>query len=104
MEPQSPIVTNATSSRVERGELLVGIINHPRDLEIAREQLWYRVPVVSAPKRWPPQWIAFYLPKIFGNEAFSVRCYGRVVKILRVRRRELFPDEQSNPNMDREYY
>ncbi len=37
----------------ERGEVLVAIVNQPRDLTILREQLWYRVPVSSCPKRWP---------------------------------------------------
>ncbi|MGB0389756.1 MAG: hypothetical protein ACPGWR_33465 [Ardenticatenaceae bacterium] len=30
-----------------RGEVLVAIMNEPRDLAIAREQHWYRIPVRS---------------------------------------------------------
>jgi very-short-patch-repair endonuclease len=104
MDQSSPTKPKPAKPASERGEVLVAIMNHPRDLMIAREKLWYRVPVASAPKRWPPQWLAFYLPKVFRDEAFSVRYYGKVIAIRRVPRRVLFPNEERNPNSDREYY
>ena len=47
-----------TKSGTERGEVLVAIMNNKRDFAILQEQLWYRVPVDTAPKRWPPRWLA----------------------------------------------
>ncbi|MEI2692564.1 MAG: DUF559 domain-containing protein [Anaerolineae bacterium] len=87
-----------------RGELLVAIMNAPSDWEILKRQGWYRVPVDTAPKRWPPQWIAFYQTKIFGDEAYAVRYYGRVAKINRAPRHMLFPGEPENPKSGRFYY
>ena len=88
----------------KRGEVLVAIMNDKRALALLQEQLWYRIPVESAPKRWPPQWLAFYQTKVFGDEAYAVRYYGRVAEIERVPRRELFPHEFPNPKSDRMYY
>ncbi|MCO6453560.1 MAG: DUF559 domain-containing protein [Caldilineales bacterium] len=87
-----------------RGEVLVAILNDKKDFAILREKGWYRIPTDSAPKRWPPQWLAFYQTKIFGEEAYSVRYYGRVRSISMVRRRDLFPNELPNPKSDRQYY
>jgi very-short-patch-repair endonuclease len=88
----------------KRGEMLVAILNRKDDWAILQEQGWYRIPIASAPKRWPPRWLAFYLTKTFGAEAFSIRYYGRVRQIKQAGRRELFPDESSGAKSDRRYY
>ena len=87
-----------------RGEALVVIVNNLRDWRLVRESLWYRVPVDTAPRRWPPKWMAFYQTKIFGDEAFAIRYFGKVSKIVRVSRAALFPEEFPNAKSDREYY
>jgi very-short-patch-repair endonuclease len=91
-----------------RGEVLVGIVNQPRDLEIAREKHWYRVPVESAEKwlskRWPPRWVAFYQPKIFRDEAFSINYYAEVREVRTVLRKHLFPEEPQHDKTERRYY
>lgn len=92
------------TSDPNRGELLVAIMNTPSDFEILKSQGWYRVPVDTAPKRWPPQWIAFYQTKVFGDEAHAVHYYGRVTKIHRTPRHVLFPDEPENTKSSRMYY
>lgn len=79
-------------------------MNNPRDWEIVNQQLWYRIPVDTPPRRWPPTWLAFYQTKIFRGEAYAIRYFGRVTKIKRARRHELFPDERPNAKSDREYY
>lgn len=90
------------------GELLVAIMNEPRDFAIARQHNWYRLPVASARKwlknRWPPEWLAFYHTKVFGPEAYSIRHYARVIDTPQVRRRELFPGEPEGDKSDRLYY
>jgi very-short-patch-repair endonuclease len=93
-----------TANQPQRGEVLVAIMNNQRDFGILREQLWYRIPVATAPKRWPPTWLAFYQTKVFGDEAYAVHYYGRVRDIRAVRRRKLFPQELPNPKSDRHYY
>jgi very-short-patch-repair endonuclease len=93
-----------TRAQPERGEVLVAIMNNKADFAILQEQNWYRIPVATAPRRWPPRWLAFYQTKVFGDEAYTVNYYGRVRDIRVVRRCELFPDEFPNPKSDRRYY
>lgn len=91
-----------------RGEVLVAIMNNLHDFAIARDDHWYRVPVENVAKRlkdhWPPQWLAFYQTKDFGEEAFAVHYYAQVLAIRERGRRELFPDEPPNPKSHRRYY
>lgn len=87
-----------------RGEALVAIMNDPRDFALLREQRWYRVPVASAPERWPPKWLALYQTRVFGDEAYAVHYYGRVKHISVVSRRELLPEDWKSENTDRKYY
>jgi very-short-patch-repair endonuclease len=91
----------------KRGEVLVAIMNDSRDLDIAREKHWYRIPVPSVERflkeRWPPEWLAFYQTKEFGDEAYAVNYFARVLDIREVTRRELFPDEAHGKKAERTY-
>ena len=92
----------------ERSEVLVAIVNNERDFAIIRDWNWYRIPVSSARKwlkdRWPPQWLAFYQTKVFGDEAYAVNYWARVLDIRTVRRWQLLPDEPSHNRSDHRYY
>lgn len=92
------------AKNAERGEVLVAVINRKRDFKLLQEQGWYRIPVASAPKRWPPRWLAFYQTAIFGAEGSAVNYYGRVREIRVVGRHDLFPEEAPNPKSERRYY
>jgi len=98
----------ATSRAPRRGEVLVAILPKPRDLDIARERRWYRIPVSSVNRflreRWPPDWLAFYQPKVFGREAFGVRYYAPVIKVRQAFRHELFPNEPINEKTNKRYF
>lgn len=91
-----------------RGEVLVAIINNQRDLDLAREQHWYRIPVERvAPwlkKGWPPQWLAFYQTKVFESAAYTVTYYAPVQRIQIVDRVQLFPEEAPNDKSQKRYY
>lgn len=91
-----------------RGEVLVAIVNQPSDLEIAREQHWYRIPVESVKKHlspcWPPEWIAFYQTKKFGWESCAIHYYAQVKVIKIVQRQDLFPKEQKSLKSEKQYY
>lgn len=90
------------------GEVLVAIMNNPLDFTIARDQHWYRIPVPSVDRWlqdcWPPQWLAFYQTKVFGDEAYAVNCYARVLDIRRVFRWQLFPNEAHDEKGQRRYH
>lgn len=91
-----------------RGQVLVAILNNNLDFNVARDQHWYRIPVSSVEKwlknRWPPQWLAFYQTKIFGQEAYSVNYYAQVLHIREVHRGLLFPDQPLDERSNRRYY
>ncbi len=84
--------------------VLVAVMNAPRDLVLAREQHWYRIPQITAPKFFPPDFIAFYCTKSFGADAFSVRWYAQVRGHELVARRDLLPEEDQHPHAGDLYY
>lgn len=92
----------------KRGEVLVAILNNRLDFNLAKDHRWYRIPTSSVQKWlkdcWPPQWLAFYQTKVFGDEAFAVHYYARVKGIRVVHRWELFPDEPHDEKGMRRYY
>ncbi len=86
------------------GEVLVAILNNQRDFGILQNEGWYRIPISNTPKRWPPTWLAFYQTKIFDEEKYTVRYYGKVQSIQQVKRYELFPHELFGPKTNNRYY
>jgi very-short-patch-repair endonuclease len=90
------------------GEVLVAIVNNHQDFAIAQTQHWYRIPVSSVKKflrkRWPPEWLAFYQTKVFGQEAFAIRYYAKVIDIQEVGRADLFPNEPPHEKSHKRYY
>jgi very-short-patch-repair endonuclease len=89
-------------------QALVAIINNARDLKIAQNSHWYRIPIGSVRKwldnRWPPEWIAFYHTKALQPLAYGVYFYARVIDVRQVFRWQLFPDEPRDEKSTRRYY
>jgi very-short-patch-repair endonuclease len=96
--------TRTTHTTEPERDVLVALLKDKRDLAYLQEDKWYRAPVDTAPKHWPPKWLALYQGKGYGEESYAVNYYGRVKDIQTVRRRDLFPDEFINPKSDRRYY
>ena len=69
--------------------VLIAVMKNPRDLEIARVLGWYRIPVQTAPKTLRVDWIAFYLPRVFGEDKWSIRYLASVKGYELLKRREL---------------
>ncbi|MDM8524296.1 DUF559 domain-containing protein [Desulfococcaceae bacterium HSG8] len=94
--------------KVKQNEVLVAIINNLHDFSIANRQNWYRIPVSSVEKwlkkRWPPDWIAFYLTKVFGKDAWAISYYAKIIDIRKVYRWQLFPNETVNAKSEKSYY
>lgn len=92
----------------ETSGVLVAIINNLQDFAIAREQQWYRIPVNSVNKwlrnRWPPEWVAFYHTKVFGDLAYAVHYYAPIISISEKARWELLPDQPHDYRSTRGYY
>jgi len=84
--------------------VLVCVLPAPRDLEIARLLGWYRIPLRTAPKVIAVDYLAFYQPSSFGEQA------GRIEYVVPVRghelttRAELLREESDHPRAHEEYY
>ena len=89
----------ASDSRV-----LICLINDPRDLEIARWDHWYRIPVKHAPADYLADYLAFYLTADFGDEKWAIHEYAAVRGHELVRRADLFPEQHAHPRADDLYY
>jgi hypothetical protein len=84
--------------------VLVCLINKPRDLEIARWDHWYRIPVKHAPTDYLADFIAFYLTSAFGDERWAIHEYAEVRGHELVKRIDLFPDQPDHPHVNDLYY
>ena len=97
-----------TTSNYPSPEVLIAIMNNQRDLEIARTQRWYRIPVNNANRFIPDleqmQHLAFYQTQIFGRDAFAVNYYAEINQISTARRIELLPNQAGNQNAEVLYY
>jgi hypothetical protein len=85
--------------------VLVGVMPHPDDLEIARVQQWYRVPASRAPSGIHAEYIAFYFTKKFGPDLqYGIHFYARRTGHELLRRKDLLPDEINHPRAEETYY
>jgi len=85
--------------------VLVAVLREPRDLEIAREHHWYRIPVARLPTRavGAPV-LAFYQTRAFGEERWAIRYYALAERWAEVRRVDLLPEEAGHPRAQDWYY
>ena len=88
----------------DNARVLVAVLTRPRDLELLREQRWYRIPVARAPRELAADYLAFYLTGAFGAERWAVRYYAPLLRYRLATRRELLPDEAAHPRADERYY
>lgn len=84
--------------------VLIAVINHPRDLEIARVLGWYRIPHQHAPKTVQVDWLAFYQTAAFGADKWSVRYCAPVRGHELTTRAELLRQEADHPRANALYY
>lgn len=86
--------------------VLVGVMPSPADLEIAREQHWYRIPKKHAPAIGiQAEVVAFYFTKKFREDLrWGIHYYARRTGHELVRRIDLFPDQPDHPRAQDEYY
>jgi hypothetical protein len=85
--------------------VLVGVMNKPRDFQLARDEGWYRIPASHAPESTTDAAIlAFYFTTAFSDEKWAVHWYAEVRGHELVQRRDLFPGEANHPRADDRYY
>lgn len=85
--------------------VLVALLNSPRDLALAREEHWYRIPVRHMPRRaLAVPWIAFYQTKAFGDEKWAINYFAAMLGYETTTRLTLLPAEADHPRAHDEYY
>ena len=84
--------------------VLVAVMSRPQDLELARDQGWYRVPEKKAPRGVFFEYVAFYFTAAFGEQAYAVHYYARRLGHELLTRRDLLPDEPGHRRADEFYY
>lgn len=83
---------------------LVAVMNRTQDLEIARDQGWYRVPERHAPRGIFFEYVALYLTGAFDQERWSIAYYARCLGHELMARRDLLPGEPDHPRAAEPYY
>jgi hypothetical protein len=85
--------------------VLVAVMNRPRDLEIAREQHWYRIPVKRAPRRVGADYLALYLTGAFPpDQRHQISLYAPIRAYRLATRVELLPGEPDHPRARERYF
>lgn len=84
--------------------VLVAVMNELRDLEIARDEGWYRIPLKRAPRRVGADYLAFYQTKAFGDEKWAINYYAPTRRYHLATRAELLPEEADHPRAAEPYY
>jgi hypothetical protein len=85
--------------------VLVAIVKRRRDLQIARDEGWYRIPERTAPLSTTEALVlAFYFPRVFEEEKWAIHWYAPIRGHELVRRRDLLPAEADHPAADEPYY
>ncbi len=84
------------------GIALIAILKEPRDLALAAQDHWYRIPQDKAPIHAFTH-IAFYQPACFKAEGKRITCYAQVRGRAACRRAEIFPDKAGDPRAGRLY-
>ena len=84
--------------------ILVCLLPHPRDLEIARLLGWYRIPFRTAPKVVAVDALAFYQPGAFAAHGGRIEFVASVRGHELTTRVELLRDEPDHPRANEEYY
>jgi hypothetical protein len=88
----------------DNASVLVAVVTRPKDLLLAREQGWYRIPVAHAPNPLAADLLALYLTAAFGAERWAVRELAAIEGYSLALRRDLLADELAHPRADERYY
>lgn len=93
------------AAAAEDGPVLVAVISNPLDLARARDEGWYRIPLLRAPQRIAADYLAFYQTGAFPpGDRWIVRWMARVTGYRVARRCELIPEEPDHPRANDRYY
>jgi very-short-patch-repair endonuclease len=99
---------SANTTKKEKNDVLVAMINNEHDYARMQHELWYRIPVNTAPPiiaKNEAEIIAFYATLKVKENKWLIRHYGIIKSITEVSRQALFPEESPNgPKAHKRYY
>ncbi len=76
--------------------VLVGVIKRKKDLDIARDYHWYRIPQRQLPRGLNAEYIALFLSgRTFRERSGTIAYFARVTGLELARRQDLLPDESA---------
>lgn len=85
--------------------VLVGVIKRKKDLTIAREDLWYRVPQGQLSRGVNAEYVALFLSgSVFKAQSGGIHYFARISGLELVYRRDILPNEASHPRAGDVYY
>lgn len=85
-----------------KNSVLVAVVNREKDLEIAFNQHWYRIPIRHAPKR-KARYLALYQTRVFTRKGKSINFYAPIRKYSLTYRRDILLEEKSHPRSNELY-
>lgn len=87
--------------------VLVGVMNHRRDLAVAREEHWYRIPAGRVKRDLSVEqidYLAFFLSRHFGEDNGTIAYFAVKTGVELALRRDLIPSEPDHARADERYY
>lgn len=83
-------------------QVIIAVVNREKDLGIAINRHWYRIPVRYAPKR-KADFLALYQTQTFNGSGKLINFYAPIKKYSFAFRRNLLPEEKDNPRINHLY-
>ncbi len=85
--------------------VLVGVIKRKKDLKLARNQHWYRIPQARMQRGVHAEYLAFFLSgKVAGQPESGIYYFAERAGLELAYRRDLLPDEADKPTANEVYY
>jgi len=85
--------------------VLVGAITRKKDLRLARDQGWYRIPQARMPRGVHTEYLAFFLSsRVAGQPESGIYFFAERAGLELAYRRDLLPDEADHPRANEVYY
>ncbi len=85
--------------------VLVAVCTSPGELDRARHEGWYRIPLLRSPRRVAAEYLALYQTGAFpAGERWQVRWVASIRSYGVAQRRELLPEEPDHPHALEQYY
>ena len=84
--------------------VLVAVVNNERDLLLAQDQHWYRIPVGRAPRQIAAEYLALYQTSAFGVQGQRINYFAPILRYHLLTRADLLPDEPDHSRAAEQYF